>query len=196
MNELYHHGVKGMKWGVRRTKEQLGYSDSSPKIKTKNGDYIYKKGTVIGRFGAQKIDDNIMFAYTNKKDRSYYSNRFGGEEQIMICKKDIKMPSLSKQFLELYKYTGDKQWINNPYEYWKDHINVIGPMADGYFNYMKKQGYDAVIDFRNYGLTEDPIMILNPKQCLQNRKDILKHSAFPSYDFYIVKGKKYLDRYL
>ena len=26
--ELYHHGVKGMKWGVRRTKAQLGYKVS------------------------------------------------------------------------------------------------------------------------------------------------------------------------
>jgi hypothetical protein len=26
--ELYHHGVKGMKWGVRRTPEQLGHSKS------------------------------------------------------------------------------------------------------------------------------------------------------------------------
>lgn len=29
--ELFHHGVKGMKWGVRRTPEQLGHKPSSAK---------------------------------------------------------------------------------------------------------------------------------------------------------------------
>lgn len=28
-SELYHHGIKGQKWGVRRTPEQLGHSKNS-----------------------------------------------------------------------------------------------------------------------------------------------------------------------
>lgn len=39
-NELYHHGIKGMKWGVRRTPEQLGYNKSdSPVTKKVKRDY-------------------------------------------------------------------------------------------------------------------------------------------------------------
>ena len=31
-SELYHHGVKGQKWGVRRTPEQLGYKSPAGKV--------------------------------------------------------------------------------------------------------------------------------------------------------------------
>lgn len=35
-NELYHHGIKGMKWGVRRTKTQLGYGNATSSRRKKN----------------------------------------------------------------------------------------------------------------------------------------------------------------
>lgn len=36
MNELYHHGVKGMKWGVRRNPDQLGRKASTAKKRKNN----------------------------------------------------------------------------------------------------------------------------------------------------------------
>ena len=36
-NELYHHGVKGQKWGVRRTPEQLGHKSTTPAMSNRPG---------------------------------------------------------------------------------------------------------------------------------------------------------------
>lgn len=53
MNELYHHGIKGQKWGVRRTPEQLGHK-SIPKNRDKPDkryDPPYSKEEVLKNYG-------------------------------------------------------------------------------------------------------------------------------------------------
>jgi hypothetical protein len=186
MTELKHHGVKGMKWGVRRYQNADGtltpagkmkyssgvsLSQSSPKVKDASGDYIYPKGTVVGRVGQQKLDTNPMYLYTNEKDRSVYKNRFGGEEQKFILKKSVKIPTENRQIIELYKFTKDPAVLSDPYEYWKDTINIGGTTADRFFKHMSKLGYDALVDSRNAGvIADDPILLINPKACLTEVK--------------------------
>lgn len=41
-NELMHHGIRGMRWGVRRTPEQLGRVSGSSKKKTIGRDKVEK----------------------------------------------------------------------------------------------------------------------------------------------------------
>lgn len=41
--EIWHHGVKGMKWGVRHTPEQLGHRTKSKQAKTDDTHEDYKK---------------------------------------------------------------------------------------------------------------------------------------------------------
>lgn len=65
-NEYYlmHHGVKGMKWGVRRTPEQLGYKPTAEsRIKTKLNDPEFKRKAAK----AAKIALVIGAAYATHK---------------------------------------------------------------------------------------------------------------------------------
>lgn len=53
LGEIYHHGVKGMKWGVRRSPEQLGHDSnkslakSTNRVRIDNGFYRSEKGFVV-----------------------------------------------------------------------------------------------------------------------------------------------------
>lgn len=107
-----------------------------------------------------------MYLYTNRKDRDVYERRYlGREEQTFYLDKDIRVPSVKQQIVELYNFTKDPYVLDEPFEYWREHINQGGNIADGYFRYMESNGYDGLIDYRNAGLEiNDPILILNPKK--------------------------------
>lgn len=61
-NELYHHGIKGMKWGVRRTAAQLGHPTGKIDLqKTKKR--VEAAGTIVNE------SQNINKKVSSKKQR-------------------------------------------------------------------------------------------------------------------------------
>ena len=90
-NELYHYGVKGMKWGVRRARKNDVSGTSSKKRKTDNDDNQTTKkkglsdrqktalkigaaaaGTALAAYGAYKVSNMIK---DKAADRSYRSGK-------------------------------------------------------------------------------------------------------------------------
>ena len=65
MDELYHHGIKGQRWGIRRTPAQLGYKASSSSSSSKTIDRI-------SRINAG-TDDKIKKIKAKSKDQAKIS---------------------------------------------------------------------------------------------------------------------------
>lgn len=60
MPELEHHGIKGMKWGVRRTPEQLGHKRSSTSPYRKTPKRLVEKGAKLKTELAKDILDRSI----------------------------------------------------------------------------------------------------------------------------------------
>lgn len=69
--ELYHHGVKGQKWGVRRTAAQLGHSPAAKKASSfgkKAGQFAKKQVTKAKKAAVAKVKQS----YKDYKEKKYY----------------------------------------------------------------------------------------------------------------------------
>lgn len=88
--ELYHWGIKGMKWGVRRYQNRDGTLTAAGKkrrTKLRDDDIVIKKGTQLNNLGSKKNlklrsigDENTqkLFVYkeSNKHDKDVYEGAF------------------------------------------------------------------------------------------------------------------------
>lgn len=68
MSELYHHGIPGMKWGVRRTPEQLGHKQQ--KREERKNRFVRSSGSRNSTTlqNARKADINKL---SNKELKDY-----------------------------------------------------------------------------------------------------------------------------
>ena len=71
-DELYHYGIPGMRWGIRRAQKILGSSDTS----------VDKKKKAVQSLQKHQIKINKQISKLNKKDEQLLSNR---DVQIRRC---------------------------------------------------------------------------------------------------------------
>lgn len=76
-NQLYHYGIKGMKWGVRRTPEQLGhYSDGKKRKIAKKDAKRYVKAKMGYGEGAGTRRKLLKAELSEKMKDSTYKSAF------------------------------------------------------------------------------------------------------------------------
>lgn len=96
--ELYHHGIKGQKWGVRRTAAQLGHRVASAASKT--GKVLYKGAGKAGKATGKAVGKGANIAkkaavnkvkqvYTEHKEKKYYK-KLHKKKLSQMTDKEIK----------------------------------------------------------------------------------------------------------
>lgn len=134
-NELYHHGIKGMKWGIRRTPEQLGYRKTSSKKKTSTKSEAQKKKEKAAKAAEDLQKKKAKYA---KSPTSLYKHRnlYSKEEIESLIKKfetEKKLYELGKAERERGKEYADTAigYVDNAIKAWNRFADVSNAVAEG-----------------------------------------------------------------
>ena len=124
-DELYHYGIPGMKWGVRRTPEQLGHTKTS--TKTKATSKTETKSTTAEDKAAAKLKKKKEQALKSPSKLYKYRNLFS-EKEISDA---IRMFQTEKTLYELGKAERNrgKEYADTALGYVDSMINAYNKIA-------------------------------------------------------------------
>jgi len=107
--ELYHYGVKGMKWGIRRTPEELKYNRTS--ISASMNNYFKKNKTVT-------VDGTTIKGISNYSANRAAERKVSAKNMISAATKPLdveKKLRYNERGEPSRRYTGARATINvNP----------------------------------------------------------------------------------
>ena len=169
MNELYHHGVKGQRWGVRRYQNPDGsLTEEGRKRYSKNKDLVLKSNTNI--FRVSRKDESKLYpgsyaAVKSKNDYNKYIGVYAGllanegkkviEKQISAVG-DLKIPShsnsinLMNKTLDSLNFRSDIKKQNQLKKYLSNEISEENNKSDRLFKRGIKE-FDEYIDSGKIG---------------------------------------------
>lgn len=107
MTELYHYGVKGMKWGVRRSTPKTVFVSGSSKTQSKDSEYYRRK---LPKEITRELDSHI-----SKGNKIIVGDAPGIDRQVQqyLNKKRYSNVEVYGPGKEV-RYTANKKWKTNP----------------------------------------------------------------------------------
>lgn len=162
MSQLYHHGIKGQKWGVRRFQNKDG-TLTKEGLKRYKDDVIIKKGSTFQHISADsnlKLGNKKTYLAKDKWDKAVYAGKYALElaeikntdniyNYTFKATQDLVSPSKKKRvdmFVDMYK--------DNPVKVGKELTEAIPKNIYESERAKMKKSWD-VKDYKN--VTEEQI---------------------------------------